>query len=74
LKLSKGRLIKFLIVGASGVMVNYIIYFPAREIIAFDLIFLTFKFHIDFMWLVGIGVSAISNYILNEFWTFNKPD
>ena len=71
-RLSGRRMIKFLIVGASGVLVNYIIYFPNREIITFDFIIMAFKFHVDFMWLVGICVSAISNYILNEIWTFNE--
>ena len=72
MKLSKDRLIKFLIVGAFGVVVNYIIYFPTREIIVFDFVFMVFSFHIDFMWLAGICVSAVSNYILNELWTFNS--
>lgn len=59
-------------VGAFGVGVNYMIYFPTREIITLDFALSVFKLHIDFMWLAGIGVSAISNYVLNELWTFNE--
>lgn len=60
------RLIKFLIVGASGVFVNYIIYFPFKEYITFNI----FGFYIDLFWFIGILISAISNYILDEIWTF----
>jgi putative flippase GtrA len=66
------RLIKFLIVGALGVGINYAIYFPTKDLVTWNFVFMAFKFHVDFMWLAGICISAISNYILNEFWTFNE--
>jgi putative flippase GtrA len=70
-KLNSKRLIKFLLVGTLGVGINYIIYFPTRDLITMDFSLIGFIFHIDFMWFVGIGISALSNYILNELWTFS---
>jgi len=55
------RYIKFLIVGAVGVVINYLVFSSLRIIIPLDI-----------AWLIGICASATINYILNEWWTF-KP-
>lgn len=56
---NKYRYVKFITVGASGVVVNYLFYSYLRNII-----------HNDVAWLIGILISATSNYILAENWTF----
>lgn len=63
---NKRRNIRFLFVGFIGVIINYMIFTPLREIFAFNI----WIFHIDPAWFFGIVVSAELNYILNEFWTF----
>lgn len=56
---NRDRYIKFITVGASGVIVNYLFYSYLRNII-----------YNDVAWLIGIVISATSNYILAENWTF----
>jgi putative flippase GtrA len=60
-QLNLNRYIKFIIVGAFGIIPNYIIYFILRAIIPNDV-----------AWFIGICAGATSNYILNEVWTFNE--
>jgi putative flippase GtrA len=62
------RNLKFLIVGALGVVVNYLIFTPFRERFSFNI----FIFHIDPAWFAGIAVAAEFNYLLNEYWTYKK--
>lgn len=59
MKLSKVRLVKFLIVGGIGVGINYIVFWSLRKIMSLDI-----------AWIIGIGISATSNYVLNELWTW----
>lgn len=58
-KLSQSRYLKFLAVGAIGTGINYCIFFSFRS-----------RIPTDVAWLFGIIVSATSNYVLNERWTF----
>lgn len=50
-------------VGASGVGMNYLIY----------KVFSLFIWN-DLAWLTGVLLSATSNYVLNEMFTFNIDD
>lgn len=68
--LSKKRYLKFLLVGALGIVVNYAFYAPFREILTFDI----WMLHFDAAWFAGIGISATTNYVLNELWTFDHKE
>jgi putative flippase GtrA len=59
LNFNKDRYIKSITVGALGVLVNYLFYSCLRNII-----------YNDVAWFIGILISATSNYILAENWTF----
>jgi len=56
------RLLKFIIVGLSGVIVNelslYILYFLSKELIISS--------------IIAIEISILSNFILNDRWTFKS--
>ncbi len=67
------RCIKFFIIGASGVIINYCVYNLFRNIIPnFYITLFSFNIIVEPSWLIGIFISAFSNYILNEIWTFKK--
>lgn len=57
------RLIKFLIVGVSGVFVNMLFLWFFKEIAGLDL---------KIAGILAIEISVVSNFILNNYWTFNK--
>jgi putative flippase GtrA len=63
-KLNRKRWIKFCIVGAIGMIPNYILFtiFKETEITIF--------FQINIGWIFGIFAGMTSNYILNEVWTW----
>jgi putative flippase GtrA len=60
MRLDRNRFFKSLVVGASGVGVNYIVYTTSLRVLP----------NIS-AWLFGIVVASITNYILNEVWTFS---
>ncbi len=66
--MNRKRYIKFLIVGAIGVIPNYIIYYLLRN---FDF-FIGKIIYVNIGWVLGIIAGATSNYILNEVWTFDR--
>jgi len=55
--------IKFGIVGLSGVFVNLIVLFFMHDF---------FKFHEKISMITAIEISILSNFFLNNFWTFKK--
>ncbi len=65
--LNLSRAIKFFIVGAIGCIPNYIIYNMFR---GFD--FYIMSIYVNIGWCLGIFAGFISNYCLNEMWTFNR--
>lgn len=60
-RLPFGRLIKFGLVGASGVLVNYAIYIPGTRWLAMA--------H-EWAYVAALFVSILTNFLLNEVWTF----
>jgi putative flippase GtrA len=56
------QFIKFAIVGASGTLVNYGL---------FHLIYVILGWNIYLATAIGFIVSVITNFILNDIWTFN---
>lgn len=78
----KKRFIKFLIIGGSGVIVNFFWYFPFKDRILINpysiinylfgnIVFLNIlNINLDVMWFIGIFISASWNYVWNELWTF----
>lgn len=61
-RLNISRFIKHGIVGGIGVGINFIIFNSIRH------------FNLWLGWIGGIGVAFISNYVLNELWTFNRSE
>lgn len=57
------KVIKFGIVGASGVIVNMGVLFALTEF---------FQVYYLFSSLIAIELSIITNFLLNDFWTFRK--
>jgi dolichol-phosphate mannosyltransferase len=57
------KIIKFGIVGASGVIVNMGVLFALTEF---------FQVYYLFSSLIAIELSIITNFLLNDFWTFRK--
>lgn len=63
MKLNLNRYFKFLVVGASGTIINFLVF---KMIINFT--------SLNFAWLLGVIAGATSNYVLNEIWTFNDTN
>lgn len=58
---SAGRFWKFAMVGASGVLVNLLIYTYLAE---------SYNAHLVIAWMFGVGVSILSNFLLNNAFTW----
>jgi len=55
----------FLIVGATGLIPNYVVFTPLRR---YE--YKLFGFNVNIGWVLGILAGATSNYIINEAWTW----
>lgn len=60
MNLNKNRYLKFLIVGAIGVIPNWIVFNMLKGL------------NLNVAWLLGIVAGATSNYVLNEVWVFGE--
>lgn len=58
---SAGRFWKFAMVGTSGVLVNLLIYTYLSE---------SYNAHLVIAWMFGVGVSILSNFLLNNAFTW----
>jgi len=56
------RVVKFGIVGSSGVVVNMLFLYVFKEVLKIDLKYAS---------ILAIEISIIFNYFLNDFWTWN---
>ncbi|MCC6030360.1 MAG: glycosyltransferase family 2 protein [Desulfurococcales archaeon] len=63
LRLSDYKIVKFGLVGLSGIGVNWGILIPLRDIIGLPL---------PISYLISLEISTISNFIFNDLWTFSK--
>lgn len=61
-RLNLYRFIKHGIVGGIGVGVNFMVFNTIRHL------------NMWLGWISGIGIAFISNYVLNELWTFNRAN
>ena len=65
------RLIKFSIVGAIGTIPNYIGFKTSLFLLeTYAMSLAPYWLLHDFSWGFGIVCGMISNYLLNEYWTF----
>jgi dolichol-phosphate mannosyltransferase len=71
-KLPLGRLVRFGLVGVSGIGVNLGVFWGVRALLASSVGDATLRFEIAHV--AGVVVSILTNFLLNDRWTWAAPE